>query len=99
MTGWVIIVDQPKDFPNADTPHKVITTSDYLARPKLFAGAGRANNPKKPVLRGLLGAAGKAVAGGAGKWWLILIGAQGIGEYLTRSLLKHDTLRELSQLG
>ncbi len=42
MTGWVILVDQPRDYPNADTPHKVITTSDYLARPKLFAGAGRA---------------------------------------------------------
>jgi glutathione synthase/RimK-type ligase-like ATP-grasp enzyme len=40
MTGWVILVDQPKDFPNADTPHKVITTSEYLARPKLFE-AGR----------------------------------------------------------
>jgi glutathione synthase/RimK-type ligase-like ATP-grasp enzyme len=36
MTGWVIIVDQPRDFPNADTPHKVITTSEYLARPRLF---------------------------------------------------------------
>jgi glutathione synthase/RimK-type ligase-like ATP-grasp enzyme len=36
MTGWVILVDQPKDMPNADTPHKVITTSEYLARPKLF---------------------------------------------------------------
>ena len=33
MTGWVILVDQARDFPNADTPHKVITTSDYLARP------------------------------------------------------------------
>ncbi len=38
MTGWVIVVDQPKDFPNADTPHKVITTSEYLARPRLFDG-------------------------------------------------------------
>lgn len=36
MTGWVILVDQPKDFPNADTPHKVITTQEYLARPRLF---------------------------------------------------------------
>jgi glutathione synthase/RimK-type ligase-like ATP-grasp enzyme len=36
MTGWVILVDQPKDFPNAETPHKVIATSEYLARPKLF---------------------------------------------------------------
>jgi glutathione synthase/RimK-type ligase-like ATP-grasp enzyme len=40
MTGWVILVDQPKDLPNADTPHKVIATSDYLARPRLFE-AGR----------------------------------------------------------
>src|SRR3974390_3439333 len=36
MTGWVSIGDQPRDFPNADTPHKVITTSEYLARPRLF---------------------------------------------------------------
>ena len=36
MTGWVILVDQPKDFPATDTPHKVITTSEYLARPKLL---------------------------------------------------------------
>jgi glutathione synthase/RimK-type ligase-like ATP-grasp enzyme len=36
MTGWVILVDQPRDFPNADTPHKVISTSEYLARPRLF---------------------------------------------------------------
>lgn len=36
MTGWVILVDQLKDLPNADTPHKVITTSEYLARPRLF---------------------------------------------------------------
>ena len=41
MTGWVILVDQARDFPNAETPHKVITTSEYLARPKLFAGPGR----------------------------------------------------------
>ncbi|MCC6775490.1 MAG: RimK family protein [Hyphomicrobiales bacterium] len=40
MTGWVILVDQSKDLPNADTPHKVITTSEYLARPRLF-DAGR----------------------------------------------------------
>ncbi|MCW6510388.1 RimK family protein [Lichenifustis flavocetrariae] len=42
MTDWVILVDQERDFPNADTPHKVITTRDYLARPKLFSGASRA---------------------------------------------------------
>ena len=38
MTGWVILVDQPRDLPNAETPHKVITTSEYLARPRLFEG-------------------------------------------------------------
>jgi glutathione synthase/RimK-type ligase-like ATP-grasp enzyme len=36
MTGWVILVDQARDVPNAETPHKVITTSEYLARPRLF---------------------------------------------------------------
>src|SRR5262245_58243365 len=36
MTGWVILVDQQRDFPNAETPHKVIATSEYLARPRLF---------------------------------------------------------------
>ena len=41
MTGWVIVVDQLRDFPNAETPHKVITTSEYLARPKLFPSTGR----------------------------------------------------------
>ncbi|WP_436639264.1 RimK family protein [Microbaculum sp. FT89] len=39
-SGWVILVDSLKDFPNAETPHKVITTRDYLARPQLF-DAGR----------------------------------------------------------
>ena len=42
MNGWVILVDHLRDFPNAETPHKVITTSDYLARPKLFSTGGRA---------------------------------------------------------
>ena len=41
MTGWVILVDHPKDLPNADTPHKVITTSEYLTRPRLFDEIGR----------------------------------------------------------
>src|SRR6202008_2201323 len=36
MTGWVILVDQPKDLPNARPPPKVTTTSAYLARPRLF---------------------------------------------------------------
>src|SRR4051812_17353371 len=39
MADWVILVDSPKDFPNADTPHKVITTKDYLARSNLFRGS------------------------------------------------------------
>ena len=39
MADWVIIVDTLKDFDNAGTPHKVITTNDYLARANLFRGA------------------------------------------------------------
>jgi glutathione synthase/RimK-type ligase-like ATP-grasp enzyme len=38
MADWVILVDSARDFPNADTPHKVITTKDYLARAGLFRG-------------------------------------------------------------
>src|SRR4029079_13043266 len=38
MADWVILVDAAKDFPNADTPHKVIPTKDYLARTGLFRG-------------------------------------------------------------
>jgi glutathione synthase/RimK-type ligase-like ATP-grasp enzyme len=41
MTGWVIVVDHLKDLPNADTPHKVITTSEYLANPRLLEMSGR----------------------------------------------------------
>ena len=37
MSSWVIVVDRLKDFPNADTPHKVITAKDYLSRPQLFS--------------------------------------------------------------
>src|SRR6202046_3240779 len=36
MTGWVILVDQPRDLPNAEPPPKVISTTEYLARPRLF---------------------------------------------------------------
>jgi len=39
VADWVILVDSAKDFPNADTPHKVITTRDYLARNSLFRGS------------------------------------------------------------
>ena len=38
MPDWVILVDSPRDFPNADTPHKVIVTKEYLARANLFRG-------------------------------------------------------------
>jgi hypothetical protein len=41
MTSWVILVDHAKDMPNADTPHKVIATSEYLTRPHLFDEIGR----------------------------------------------------------
>lgn len=33
---WLVLVDRPADFANADTPHKVMTVQDYLTRPRLF---------------------------------------------------------------
>ncbi len=36
MTDWIILVDNPRDVGQADTPHKVMTVRDYLARPQLF---------------------------------------------------------------
>ena len=36
MTDWIILVDTPRDLAQADTPHKVMTVRDYLARPQLF---------------------------------------------------------------
>ncbi|WP_349357418.1 RimK family protein [Stappia sp.] len=38
MATWVVLVDNPKDLSNADTPHKVMSVRDYMMRPKLFAG-------------------------------------------------------------
>jgi len=38
MTEWAILVDSPRDVGQADTPHKVLTVRDYLARPQLYAG-------------------------------------------------------------
>src|SRR5690606_11707508 len=38
MSDWVILVENDKDMPNAETPHKVINTRDYLQRPQLFEG-------------------------------------------------------------
>tara|TARA_R110002126_G_scaffold92837_1_gene220175 strand:- start:60249 stop:61706 length:1458 start_codon:yes stop_codon:yes gene_type:complete len=34
---WLILVDNDRDLSNADTPHKVMTTKDYLSRPQLFS--------------------------------------------------------------
>ena len=39
MSSWLILVDSLRDFDNAATPHKVISTKDYLARPQLFQGS------------------------------------------------------------
>jgi len=39
VSSWLILVDSLRDFDNAATPHKVITTRDYLARPQLFQGS------------------------------------------------------------
>jgi glutathione synthase/RimK-type ligase-like ATP-grasp enzyme len=34
--SWLILVDNERDYSNADTPHKVMTTKDYVTRPQLF---------------------------------------------------------------
>ena len=36
MTDWIILVDSSRDVAQANTPHKVLTVRDYLARPQLF---------------------------------------------------------------
>src|ERR1700739_4149539 len=36
MTGWVILVDQPRDLPNATPPKKCTSTEEFLPRPRLF---------------------------------------------------------------
>ncbi|SKA07952.1 RimK family protein [Consotaella salsifontis] len=38
MSQWVILVGRPSDLDNAATPHKIMTSRDYLARPGLFRG-------------------------------------------------------------
>ena len=38
MTDWLILVDNPKDIEQAETPHKVMRISDYLTNPSLFIG-------------------------------------------------------------
>lgn len=38
MSQWVILVGRSADLVNAATPHKVMTSRDYLARPALFGG-------------------------------------------------------------
>jgi glutathione synthase/RimK-type ligase-like ATP-grasp enzyme len=37
MTDWIIVVDSASDIGQAETPHKVLLTTDYLANPSLFA--------------------------------------------------------------
>ena len=36
---WLILVDSDRDLSNAETPHKVMTTRDYLSRPQLFGNS------------------------------------------------------------
>ena len=38
MTDWLILVDNPKDLEQVETPHKVMRISDYLTNPSLFIG-------------------------------------------------------------
>ncbi|MDQ0316215.1 RimK family protein [Amorphus orientalis] len=43
MSDWVILVDQYRDFDQADTIHKVLSVRDYVARPEIFEG-------RRPIL-------------------------------------------------
>ncbi|MBO0663366.1 RimK family protein [Jiella sp. MQZ9-1] len=38
MSQWVVLVGRLSDLDNSATPHKVMTSRDYLARPALFRG-------------------------------------------------------------
>lgn len=38
MTEWLILIEQERDLPQGQTPHKVLTVRDYLAHPELFKG-------------------------------------------------------------
>ncbi|MBI1235398.1 MAG: ATP-grasp domain-containing protein [Alphaproteobacteria bacterium] len=38
MSDWLVLVENPKDAGQADTPHKLMRIRDYLTRPALFAG-------------------------------------------------------------
>ena len=38
MSQWVVLVGRASDLDNAATPHKIMTSRDYLARPGLFRG-------------------------------------------------------------
>lgn len=38
MTDWLVLVESLSDIGQADTPHKVMRISDYLANPNLFRG-------------------------------------------------------------
>ena len=38
MSQWVVLVGRLADLDNSATPHKVMTSRDYLARPALFRG-------------------------------------------------------------
>jgi glutathione synthase/RimK-type ligase-like ATP-grasp enzyme len=43
LSDWVLLVDQYRDFDQADTIHKVLTVRDYIARPQIFEG-------RRPIL-------------------------------------------------
>ncbi|MEX6508999.1 RimK family protein [Jiella sp. M17.18] len=38
MSQWVVLVGRASDLDNGATPHKIMTSRDYLARPNLFRG-------------------------------------------------------------
>jgi glutathione synthase/RimK-type ligase-like ATP-grasp enzyme len=79
---WLVLVDQDRDLSNADTPHKVMSTRDYLSRPQLFGG-------QKPKIINLSRSYGYQ---GAGYYCSLLAEARG-----HRIIPTIETIAELSR--
>ncbi len=80
--SWLILVDHERDVSNADTPHKVMTTRDYLSRPQLFGNS-------KPNIINLARSYGYQ---GAGYYCSLLAEARG-----HRVIPSVETIAELSR--
>ena len=84
MSDWLILVESLSDIGQAETPHKVMRISDYLANPKLFTG-------RRPYVLNLARSYGYQSEG----YYASLL-AEGRGHRVSPSVL---TMKELTQKG